>query len=68
MNRPPLFSRDIYEKLANTITIALILSAMLVTSFRVPLMGVLLIVGFYAVSVLNIRCSRLSGQRFLRRK
>jgi hypothetical protein len=31
-------------------------------------MGVLLIVGFYAVSVLNIRCPRLSGQRFLRRK
>ena len=68
MNRPPLFSRDIYEKLANTTIITLILSAMLVTLFRGPLMGVLLIVGFYAVSVLNIRCPRLSGQRFLRRK
>ena len=68
MNRPPLFSRDIYEKLANTIIITLILSAMLVTLFRGPLLGVLLIVGFYAVSVLKIRCPLLSGQRFLRRK
>ena len=61
MNRPPLFSRDIYEKLANTTIVTLILSAMLVTLFRGPLMGVLLIVGFYAVLVLNIRCSCLSG-------
>ena len=68
MNRPPLFSRDIYEKLANTIIITLILSAMLVALFRDLLMGILLIVGFYAGSVLNIRCPLLRGQRFPRRK
>jgi hypothetical protein len=63
-NRTPLLSRDIHEKLANTIIIALILSVKLVALFRDLLMGVYLIVGFYAVSVLNTRYPRPRGKDF----
>jgi Flp pilus assembly protein TadB len=72
LNRPPLFSRDIHEKLANYI-LATFISAVIIASLikffsSNFLVGILFAALLYAVFVLNYKYPRLRGQRFPKRK
>ena len=65
-NRQPLFSRDIHEKIAKGIMIAIglmIAYGMIGLLFREPLKGIILIAVSYAVWVLNTRYPRINYRK-----
>ena len=71
-NRPPLFSRDIHEKLSNVILagfLIFVVVALLIKGFAVNFfVGILTTALVYATLVSGYLYPRLRGRRFPRRK
>ena len=66
LNRLPLFSRDIHEKIAKSIMIVIVIVfvyGVIGLLFREPLKGIFMIATIYMVWVLNARYPRINYRR-----
>jgi polyferredoxin len=72
LNRPPLFSRDIHEKLAKYILYPFIFAVIVKSFIKYAsgnfFVGVLFIALLYSCFVLNYKYPSLRGRRFPKRK